>query len=162
LFSLYRYLFSSEIIFNNDYYGFELRRRDLAGKESKLISSEGHYALDLDYQERRVFLFISWGSVGSLDYDGGEISYIFSDRSLHPGVFSQIGSSMYFRKDTSPVIVEKNTTSRKISRYVRFTDRYPMRLAVVDKSLQSEGRFYMSNKDFKDVVNPICTGDFSC
>jgi hypothetical protein len=28
-----------------------------------------------------------------------------------------------------------------------------VRLAVVDKSLQSGGRFYMSNIDIKDVVN---------
>ena len=152
-FSLYRYLFSSELFDGGDYLASELRRRDLAGKESKLISSEWHKALDLDYQEKRVFLLISWGSVCLLDYDGGVIGYIFHDRSLHYGVFAQHGSSMYFRKETSPVIVEKNITSRKISRYVRFADGYPVRLAVVDKSLQSGGRFYMSNIDIKDVVN---------
>ena len=119
--------------------------KDLVEEGSKVLSSTarpGH--MILDYLNKRVII-LSWkGVIVSMDYDSQNRVEIFSDRSI--GQFSQIGSSMYWRKNIfSPVIVEMNATSRNISRYIRFTGDDVMRLLVVDRSLQPGGSFYMSN-----------------
>jgi hypothetical protein len=112
--------------------------------------------MSLDYLNKRVTILTLLGYLVLMDYDGGNRSEILIDRSIRSGVFSQIGSSMFFRKTNSPVIVEMNVTSRNISRYIWSTGgKYSMKLIVVDRFLQPGGRFYTSNIYFKNVVNHV-------
>ena len=147
LFFLCRYLFSIEpnkIVEESVSY-LVLTRRDLAGKGSKIISRQLE-AMILDYLNKRVIILTERGVLVSLNYDGGNRSEILGDRQIDSGEFYRIASLMYFRKTSSPVIVEMNMISRNISRYLWFTDgKYPNRLIVVDRSLQPGGRFYMNN-----------------
>ncbi|CAB4038237.1 Hypothetical predicted protein, partial [Paramuricea clavata] len=131
------YLFNSE---RDRIIGAVLTRRDLTGKELKISGGAQVWpeAMTLDYLNKRVIVLIRAGYFVSMDYDGGNRIEIPIDRSLYSGLFSEIGSSMYFRTEIAPIIVEMNVTSWDIFRYVRLVNGYPMKLIVVDKSLQPE------------------------
>ena len=129
-----------------------LTRIDLSDKKSKVIDKTlKHIDMTLDYLNKRVIILTWQCTLLSLNYDGVDWRLIFAGSSSISTVFSRIGSSMYFQKKTSSVVVKMDV----ISDYVWSTYCYPSGIIVVDRSMQSEGTFHMSNIEIKDVVNHV-------